>query len=136
MIARFCKALAAVLLAGALTGCAAGLLFGGTAAGVGVVHDRRTAGTIIEDQAIEFKAYHALSGSPGLRETAHVSVTSYNNAVLLSGETPTPELRDQAAAIVGGVDKVRHVYNELAVAPPSSLASRTSDTLLTGKVKT
>lgn len=117
-----------------LSGCA-GLAIGGAATGASVVHDRRTAGTIVEDQAIEFKAIDALSKNR-IFDDAHINITSYNNAVLLSGEVAAPELRRRAAQIVSRIDQVKKVYNELAVAPPSSLTSRGTDTWITTKVKT
>lgn len=118
-----------------LNGCAP-LVVGGTATGVAVVHDRRTAGTVLEDQAIELKALSALRKEEDLYKQSHINVTSYNMMVLLSGETPTEAYKQRAAEIVGNVEKVRQVYNELRVAAPSSMMTRSSDTLITGKVKT
>ncbi len=43
-----------------LNGCA-GLLVGGAATGITVVHDRRSAGTVIDDQTIELKLQDALN---------------------------------------------------------------------------
>lgn len=138
-VPKFKIMLLALTLLSSLTGCA-GLIMGGATAGVAtgaaMAHDRRTVGTIVEDQAIELKAYDALSQDQELAQRGHLNVTSYNNVVLLSGEVPTPALRKRAEDIVSGIDKVRHVHNELAVAPPSSLASRSSDTWITTKVKT
>ena len=118
-----------------LNGCAP-LVVGGTATGVAVVHDRRTAGTVLEDQAIELKAIGALRKHEDLYKQSHFNVTSYNMMVLLSGETPTEAYKQRAHEIVSRVERVRRVYNELSVAAPSSMMSRSSDTLITGKVKT
>jgi osmotically-inducible protein OsmY len=128
-----------VLLAGALSaslsGCGA-VIVGGTATAASVVHDRRTAGTVVEDQAIELKAYEALDREPQRMADAHVSVTSYNNVVLLSGEVPDLQTRQWIEEQVRQVEKVRKVHNELVVAPPSSLANRSNDAWITTKVKT
>lgn len=120
---------------GILNGCAP-LVVGGTATGVAMVHDRRTAGTVLEDQSIEFKALSALRKEEDLYRQSHINVTSYNMMVLLSGETPTEAYKQRAGEIVGNAEKVRQVYNELSVAAPSSMMTRSSDTLITGKVKT
>lgn len=120
---------------GILNGCAP-LVVGGTATGVAMVHDRRTAGTVLEDQSIELKALSALRKDEDLYKQSHINVTSYNMMVLLSGETPTEAYKQRAEEIVGNVEKVRRVYNELSVAAPSSMMTRSSDTLITGKVKT
>ncbi|RRQ22647.1 BON domain-containing protein [Thiohalobacter thiocyanaticus] len=120
---------------GILNGCAP-LVVGGTATGVAMVHDRRTAGTVLEDQSIELKALSALRKHEDLYKQSHINVTSYNMMVLMSGETPTEAYKQRAGEIVGNVEKVRRVYNELSVAAPSSMMTRSSDTLITGKVKT
>lgn len=130
-----------ILLAGA---CAAPLLLGGcvavavtgAATGAAVVHDRRTAGTVIEDKAIELKADDALYHDKDVNDKTHIDVTSYNEVVLVTGEAPTEALRDQVIQLIRAIPKVRHVYNEIVIAAPSSFISRSSDTLITAKVKT
>lgn len=119
-----------------LQGCAVLLAGGAAATGVAVVHDRRTAGTVLEDQNIELKARSALASDKEIHAKTHLSVISYNNIVLLSGEAPSAELRRHAAEIVSTIEKVRRVHNEIEIAAPSSLTSRSADTLLTAKVKT
>ncbi|MEZ5582443.1 MAG: BON domain-containing protein [Candidatus Competibacteraceae bacterium] len=119
-----------------LNGCA-GLLMGGAAAGaIAVGHDRRTTGTIWEDQSIELKTYDALSKDPQLKGRSHINVTSYNTAVLLSGEVATPELAQRAGDIARQIEQVKYVHNELRVGPPSNLSSRSADTAITTAVKT
>lgn len=128
---------AIVILAGTLSGGLSGcgvLVVGGTATAAGVVHDRRTTGTVVEDQAIELKAYEALDSQR--LANAHVNVTSYNNNVLLTGEVPDEQTRAWVEERVAEVEKVRQVHNELVVAPPSSLGSRSNDAWITTKVKT
>ena len=117
-----------------LTGCA-GLVVGGTVTGAGIANDRRTTGTFIEDQAIELKAAKALYEHKELRKQTHINVTSYNTVALVSGEAPTDEQRNQVIDIVRNVEKVRHVFDEVEIAGPSSLMARSSDSLVTAKVK-
>lgn len=125
--------MAAILATTLLTGCVP-LLVGGTAVGVGVAHDRRTAGTVVDDQTIALKLYNTLDQQ--LPPGNHINVTSYNGAVLLSGEVVSAQAREQAEAIARRIEPpVREVYNELAIGPPSALSSRNNDTLLTTKVK-
>src|SRR5690606_1210843 len=126
--------LAIIPCAVSLGGCVAAAA-GGAVAGVTTAYDRRTTGTVVEDQAIELKAWQALRADQELNDQAHLSVTSFNTRVLLSGEAPTEELRARAADIVRRVDKVSHVYNEVTIAAPSSMMSRSADTVLTSKVK-
>ena len=130
-------ALVSVCLAAAsqLSGCAA-IAVGSVAATASVAHDRRTTGTFIEDQSIELKAAKALFSNKELNSQVHVNVISYNNLVLVSGEAPTEELRNQVIDIVRNIEKVRRVFDEITIAAPSSLMSRSSDSLITAKVKT
>ena len=134
MIHRITILLLGVIAIGNLTGCA-GVLFGSVAAGASVAHDRRTTGTMVEDQSIENKTYAALDQVEGVRDESHINVTSYNNVVLLSGEAATPELREKAEEIAHGIPKVQEVHNELVVASPTSLGERSNDTWITTKVK-
>lgn len=131
---RFFRAVWMGLLAAGLNGCA-GVMLGGAATGAAVANDRRTTGTLIEDEAIELKATKALFDNKAVNDQTHINVTSYNNIVLVTGETPTAELHDAVINIIKNIAKVRKVYDELAIVAPSALVSRSSDTVLTGKVK-
>ena len=117
-----------------LNGCA-GLLVGGAATGITVVHDRRTAGTVIDDQTIELKLQDALNQQ--LPPGNHISVTSYNGAVLLTGQVISAPARQQAEEIARRIDPpIREVYNELVIGPTLPLSVQGNDALLTTKVKT
>lgn len=118
-----------------LSGCAAAVI-AGAAAGTAAVYDRRTTGTLIDDEFIELKAIDAIGKDQELHEQAHLNVTSFNNIVLLTGETPNETLRQRTTELVRNLPKVRKVHNEIVVAAPSSLLTRTGDTWITGKVKT
>ncbi len=119
-----------------LSACVPLLVGGGAAVTTTSTIDRRTTGTQVEDQTIELKAIRLLNTDPDLKEKAHLNVTSYNTVVLLTGETPTEAMRQKAVELVKRVEKVSHIYDEITIAGPSSLAARTSDTYLTAKVKT
>ncbi len=123
------------VLAIALQGCAE-MLAGGAAIGASAVHDRRSAGTVMDDEAIEWKALGELRSDGELWNQTHINVTSFNRAVLLTGEAPSEELRARVEQRVKGLPGVNRVYNEIAIAAPSSYLSRSSDTVITGKVKT
>ncbi len=115
-----------------LNGCAPVIVGGAVATGALVAHDRRTVGTITEDEGIEFKASRRISDK--IRD-AHINVTSYNRMVLLTGEVPDAAAKAAAEKIAHAVENVRGVYNELQVAGNSSLSARANDSLLTSKVK-
>jgi osmotically-inducible protein OsmY len=124
--------LAAAALAGALSGCAP-LIIGGAAVGAMVTFDRRTSGAQLEDEGIELRAGSRLRETLGDR--AHVNINSYNRQVLLTGEVPNENDKQLAEQVMSKVDNVKGIVNELAVMPNTSLSQRSSDTLVTGKVK-
>ncbi len=117
-----------------LNGCAA-IVIGGGATAAAIATDRRTTGTVVEDQAIELKASDDIGLNEELDDKTHINITSYNTHVLVTGEAPTIEMRRQIIDIVSAVDKVNHVYDEIAISAPTSLTSRSNDALLTTKLK-
>lgn len=118
-----------------LQGCA-GLVVGGAATGAAVAHDRRSAGTVIDDQIIELKALDAVLSDPALFEQAHIRIVSYNANVLVAGQAPSDELSQHAFALVKAIPGVRRVHREIQIAAPSSLLTRSSDSWITTKTKT
>lgn len=118
---------------GTLTACAPIVLGGAMMGGTMVATDRRTSGTQLEDEGIELRANSRLRENIGDR--AHINVTSYNRKVLLTGEVPSEQDKQLVEKIIVNVDNVREVVNELAVMGNSSFTQRSSDAIVTGKVK-
>jgi osmotically-inducible protein OsmY len=117
-----------------LQGCATAVITG-AATGASLAHDRRTTGSVIDDQGIEFKAASAIFRNKAIYNQSHVNVTSYNGTVLLTGEALTEQLKQQIYDLVRTIPKVRTIHNELIIAAPSAIPSRSSDTWITSKVK-
>jgi osmotically-inducible protein OsmY len=119
-----------------LSGCAL-LVATGVAAGVGtgvaISKDRRTSGTFVEDESIELKSSRRITEKFGRQ--VHVDVTSFNRHVLLTGEAPSVTIKNEIEKIVGAVESVRNVTNEITVGEIRSLAARSNDALITSKVK-
>ena len=124
--------LSAVLVAPLLQGCFP-VLAGGMAAGVLAIDDRRTLATQAEDKTIFAKAESRIGERFG--DKVHINVTSFNRRVLLTGEVPDDKTRAEIERVVGGVENVGNIVNELQVAGISSLTARTNDSIITGKVK-
>lgn len=121
-----------VALLGALAGCAP-LVVGGAVGTALVLTDRRTSGAQLEDQNIELRANNVLSAQFGDR--ARLVVTSFNRRVLLTGDVPSAQDKATAARLLAQVENVQQIVDELAVQAPASLSQRSSDTLVTAKVK-
>ena len=125
--------LAAVAASTLMSACAP-LLVGGAVMGTSLmVTDRRTSGTQLEDEGIELKALSRLRDAVGDR--GHINITSYNRTALLTGEVPTEADRSAAEQAVARIENVRATVNELAVMGTSSLTARSSDAIITSKIK-
>jgi osmotically-inducible protein OsmY len=116
-----------------LASCAAPLMFGGVLGTAMVASDRRTTGIQVEDEGIEQRGASAIRENFGSKE--HINITSYNRQVLITGEVSNDTVRRQVEQLIGQVQNVRAVVNELAIGPASSFGDRSSDTVLVGKVK-
>jgi len=123
-----------LLMAAILQGCAAAVV-GGAATGAAMVHDRRSAGMVLDDQSIEIKGIERLASQPEIAEHSNIGITSYNKWVLLTGQADTQEVRDRAGQLVGSIDGVRRVINEVRLGPDVSLSRKSEDSYITGKVK-
>ncbi|HEY6134513.1 MAG TPA: BON domain-containing protein [Rubrivivax sp.] len=126
-------ALALALAAAAGLSACAPLVVGGAVVGGMMVTDRRTTGNQVEDQSIELKAPTRVSDAIG--KNAHVNLTSYNRVVLATGEVPTEGERVAVEQAVMRVEGVRSVVNEVAVMGNSSMTARSSDSIITGRIK-
>jgi osmotically-inducible protein OsmY len=126
-------ALAAPLCVAVLEGCVPAAV--GVAAGVGVYSavDRRTTGAQVDDEGIELRINNRIAERYG--DKVHVNVTSYNRVVMLTGEVPTTEIRDELDKSISGLAGVRGVTNETKVGPNTAYSARANDSAITGKVK-
>jgi osmotically-inducible protein OsmY len=126
--------LVAALAAGLLLSACAQMLLSGATMGATVMYtDRRTPGLQVEDQAVEFTAssrVHDVIGDRG-----HVTITSYNRVVLITGEVPADADRGAVEQTVARVEGVRSTVNQLAVMPASAVSTRINDLVLLGKIK-
>jgi osmotically-inducible protein OsmY len=126
------KAVVCAALLTSLSGCVE-MMVGGAVMGAVATADRRTLGAQTEDKSITVKAELRVPKIAG--PDAHVNIASFNRKVLLTGE-----VRDEAAKAavereVRGIEGVQSVSNELEISGPSSYTSRSSDALITTKVK-
>jgi osmotically-inducible protein OsmY len=135
LIARRAVFMPAIAVLGSqmLAGCVPLVVGGAVVGGSLVATDRRTSGAQLEDEGIELRSVNRLREA--FLERVHINATSYNRQVLLTGEVPSEADKQRAQEIVSRVENVRSIVNELAVLGNSTLTSRSSDSLVTGRVK-
>lgn len=116
----------------ALQGCFP-VVAGGAVAGAAMISDRRSSGAFLEDEAIEWKTRSAIRERFGTN--VDVSVVSYNRNVLLVGRVPDQATRSEVGRIASGIDNVNGIVNEVDTGAPRTLTDRSSDSLITSRVK-
>ena len=125
--------LSALVLSLGLSACAPAM-FGGVIGTAMVASDRRTSGAQVEDEGIEQRGATAVRENFG-EKVAHINVTSYNRQVLITGEVADERVRAQVEQLITKVPNVRSIVNELGIGPVSSLGDRSTDSLITARVK-
>lgn len=116
-----------------LQACIPLIVGAGVGAGVMMAEDRRSNATILEDQTIEVKAKNRFEEK--YKDTLNATVTSYNRYILITGQAPTEEIKQDLTTIVLEIENVRNVQNEVIVAGNASFTSRSGDVLTTTSVK-
>jgi osmotically-inducible protein OsmY len=124
-------ALGAALCA-SLQGCVP-LVVGATAVGSMAAVDRRSLGMQTDDKTIELKGEGRASKITG--DKGRVAVTSYNRMVVLSGEVADEKMKAEVQAQIATLGDLKKIENDLEGAPVSTVSARSSDLLITSKVK-
>jgi len=126
------QAVLCAALLSSLAGCFP-LIAGGVAMGAVATADRRTLGAQTEDKSITVKAEVKLGNLGG--DNGHINIASFNRKVLITGEVPDQRTKETAEREVRAIEGVQEVFNELVISGPASYTSRSSDALVTTKVK-
>lgn len=103
---------------------------------IGKAPGERTLSMSLEDNGIETTAnVNIRKADPRFRD-ANVNVVSFYNSVLLAGQVQDDALKQQAEQIVRQIAEVRQVHNELTVGAISYYGERTSDGLISTRIRT
>lgn len=105
------------------------------AAGIAVVYDHRKVESVVKDTHISNAIYQKIKATPELNGV-HVNVTCFNQVVLLTGEAPTPALKQKVDDIAHSVPDISRVYNQVDIMGPTSSLTHASDSWITTKIKT
>jgi len=121
------KIMGVVVLLMLLLGCAKQMA---SITGFEFLHDRRTREVISEDKRIAVEIEAKLNAFGVLNDKMHIKVHVYNAKVLLIGNAEKQMIREKIIANIRIIKAVRLIYNEIEVAPVSSLQDRYDDELL------
>ncbi len=108
----------------------------GATAGGAIIYDKRSSGVILQDQDITNRALGQLNADTTLKNSARVSVATFNHVVLLVGQAQSEELRERAYDDVRVLKGIKRVYNQIEVSPILTTWDQSGDAWITSKVKT
>lgn len=117
-----------------LSGCTA-LLVGGAVTGAAVIHDRRTPGTIVDDQDIQLRAMRIRDADAELNRDSNISITTYNLKILLTGQAKDRAVVDRFVAQLQKLPRITKVYDEVTIGAEGTWADAAEDALTTSQVK-
>lgn len=128
---------AMIILVSAITlsGCLAALFAGVAVTTIDILHDRRTVGEYIDDNAIEVTARNILVSKNTIRKAAHVNPVSWNGILLITGEIDDENLKPYLVERFTNIQGVRQVVDETTITNKTPILSRTNDAWITSKVK-
>ena len=133
MMSRIVIALTLSLL---LPGCASLIASATGPEPIGKAAGDRTIGMSLQDKSIETTAKVNIIKIDERFRDANVNVISFYDSVLLAGQVQTEDLKQKAEQVVRSIAEVRQVHNELTVGDVSYYGERTSDGLISTRLRT
>ena len=99
-------------------------------------NDRRSMGEIIDDKNLHTNLVNIVKEDP-LLEDSHISFEVYDDSVLMTGETPSADLKNHLEnTIKTNAKKMKQLINEVAVMKNSSYLERAKDGVITVQIET
>jgi osmotically-inducible protein OsmY len=109
-----------------LSGCAAGILGAPTS-----YSDRRTTESQITDEKLEWQTVIKTQDVEG---EFRVNFVSYNQVILITGQSPNQEIIDEIFNIVTNMKNVKKVKNYMTVGPENTVRGIANDIAITSNV--
>jgi len=99
-------------------------------------YPKRSAGTTLDDQTLEYDVITNIYSHPGFGPDDHIKVEVNQGVVLLAGETVTEENKALATRLAEKPELTKRVVNDLKVGEQAGFGGKTSNSWLTTKVNT
>lgn len=131
---RMRRLLALLLVVPLLGGCVAAVVAGGAATGA-AVHDRRSVGTVVDDQALQIAIIDRIYQERDRFDGTRIKAVVHNGVALLIGEVFDESLKARAGERANELQGVKRVVNDLLIGEPPGVWRRSGDATLTSRVK-
>lgn len=96
---------------------------------------KRSLSEFVDDEKLESTLYKNINNSDLDFSETHVRVSCFKGIVLLTGEIPDEELKQEASRIAQASSGVRQVHNELQLKSNSTFFARSNDNGLEAKIR-
>ncbi|MDE2439717.1 MAG: BON domain-containing protein [Betaproteobacteria bacterium] len=116
-----------------LSACLPTLIAGGAVGTAISYHDRRSTGIQADDETSEWKGRNRVPAR--YRDNTNVNFTAFNRVLLVSGEVADEAARTEIGEMAERIEGIRKVHNELQIAQPSTLGTRSNDVYISSKYK-
>jgi len=120
-----------VLLVSNLAGC----IVSTATTGAELYYNRNDLSQSLDNQNVSYQASTTMGKDPALKDETNISVATFQNMVLLTGQGPTAAQRQKAEKIATQYTAGRYVFNDIAVGEPLSTSQQTEDSWITTKIK-
>lgn len=97
---------------------------------------KRSAGTVLDDQTLEYEVINRIYSDPDFGQDDHIKVEVHQGVVLLAGETVSIENRLLATELAEAAKLTRRVVNDLVVGERADFGDKANNSWLTTKVNT
>lgn len=120
-----------------LSGCSPGVvLFGGGVAANRIFTEPRRFSSVAYDAIVNRDLSKMLAQDATLNKNSHITATTYNQVILLTGQAPEERLCQKAFSYAKSMPGIKRIFNQLIISQPTSLWQRIQDALLTAMVRT
>lgn len=99
------------------------------------VYDRNNIQKKLDDNYTTMQAYREIYLKTDEYKDTHVAISTFNDSIIITGQTPQLQQKQQITHLVKNLAGEKKVYNFAELASPSSALTRASDTWITSKIK-
>jgi len=97
-------------------------------------HERRSTGTVLNDQSLEYDVISNIRNDPSFTELDHIKVEVHLGVVLLAGETVSEENKALATRLAEAPRLTERVVNDLYVGERAGFGGKLDNSWLSTKV--
>lgn len=97
-------------------------------------HERRSTGTVLNDQSLEYDVLSNIRNDPSFSEKDHIKVEVHLGVVLLAGETVSEENKALATRLAEAPRLTERVVNDLKVGERTGFGGKLDNSWLSTKV--